>query len=118
MPFDGTTKTEIEILDEMVEILATPDKWCQGMYQLGDRRCLAAALMIADGVMRGPVLAPFGGQSPAGTRVLGALGDATAVGYDSLGNICQFNNSHSHQEVLALIGAVRRTFAREAFHAV
>lgn len=119
MPFDGTTKTEVDILNEMAATLATPDKWCQYAWEIGERHCLGAALLLADGSSFNGVLKL---KTSAARTVLRAMVRRMAL--DNLPaislwhEVCSFNNNHSHGQVLDLIARTRRMFEKETVYAV
>jgi hypothetical protein len=63
MPFDGKLYegriAAFEKIDQVIDLLATPDRWCKGSLQTTDgRRCLVGAMQAAGavGVLRRPVL--------------------------------------------------------------
>lgn len=118
MPFDGNTKTEVDILNEMAATLATPDKWCQGAWKIGERHCLGAALLFADGSP------PFGNlelKTSAARAVLHAMVEQMITMPRALSpwnEVCLFNNTHSHGQVLDLIARTRRVFEEETVYAV
>src|ERR1041384_5900827 len=55
MPFDGVglgLDERVGKIDKVIDLLATPDKWCKGTLKTHDgRRCLAGAIMAVDGVV-------------------------------------------------------------------
>lgn len=119
MPFDGNTKTEVDILNEMAATLATPDKWCQGVWEIGERHCLGAALLLADG---SPLYSNLEPKTSAARTVLSAMvKQITSNNLASISpwpEVCCFNNSHSHGQVLDLIARTRRMFEKETVYAV
>src|SRR5207248_7282184 len=61
MPFDGTgfavSDTRFNKIDEVIGLLATPDKWCKGMAKTPDGRfCIRGALIAANAVNLRPVI--------------------------------------------------------------
>lgn len=116
MPFDGNTKTEVDILNEMAATLATPDKWCQGAWEIGERHCLGAALLFADGSYGN-----FELKTKAARTVLHAMVEQMTHNWSGewpWDEVCLFNNSHSHGQVLDLIARTRRVFEEETVYAV
>lgn len=108
MPFDNTTgfvRDEIVLLGKMAEILATPEKWCQGDYINCDTRavCLVGALNVASGRLAHSVV-------PMGTRAFGLLIQMGNLG--GWGTAHAFNDAPgtTHADVLDLIARTRRSF--------
>lgn len=104
MPFDGSRESpEVQILDKMRELLATPDKWCKGTLQKGEALCLAGALHIAEGKMPGH----YGPFSDIGQRVLFTL--SLVAHTPNIGIAIGFNDlaSTAHADVLALLDRAR-----------
>ena len=61
MPFDGTgfavSDTRLNKIDDVIGLLATPDKWCKGMEKTPDGRfCIRGALIAVDAVNLRPVI--------------------------------------------------------------
>ena len=54
MPFDGVglgLDERVGKIDKVIELLATPDRWCKGTLKTHDgRRCIRGAIMAVDGV--------------------------------------------------------------------
>jgi hypothetical protein len=54
MPFDGVglgLDERVGKIDKVIDLLATPDKWCKGTLKTHDgRRCIRGAIMAVDGV--------------------------------------------------------------------
>jgi hypothetical protein len=50
MPFDGPVKVkpEVAIMDQMIQLLATPDMWVKGVLYDGQRKCLFGAFLATD----------------------------------------------------------------------
>jgi hypothetical protein len=53
MPFDGVGfafEDRVSKIDKVIDLLATPDKWCKGNLRTSDGRyCVRGALMAVDG---------------------------------------------------------------------
>jgi hypothetical protein len=92
---------EIEILDGMAELLATPDKWCQGDYQIGDGYCLLGAFRAA----------VKGDYNTSTSYVLNHL-----VWYSGGDHISRFNDdpATTHTDILNLISKTRASFVTDA----
>ena len=61
MPFDGTgfavSDTRFNKIDDVISLLAKPEKWCKGMETTPDGRfCIRGALMAVDAVNLRPVI--------------------------------------------------------------
>src|ERR1044071_1528695 len=61
MPFDDTafsvSDTRLNKIDDVIGLLATPDKWCKGMEKTPDGRlCIRVALIALDAVNLRPVI--------------------------------------------------------------
>lgn len=54
MPFDGVglgLDERVGKIDKVIDLLATPDRWCKGTLKTHDgRRCIRGAIMAVDGV--------------------------------------------------------------------
>lgn len=115
MPFDGTRteKSEIDILDEMLITLSSPESWTKGKAYRFKKTgfffptytksyCLMGALCLADNGEACSVL-----TTVTAKNVQYALSKA-------LNNrlIVKFNDSHSttHKDILALLNKVRNEF--------
>lgn len=83
-----TTMTTVEVLRTARGLIDTPDKWSEsGWGWDGVRRCAVQAIVDAD-----PSCDRDCTSSPAYYALRRALG----------GNVGEFNDAHSHAEVLAL----------------
>ena len=53
MPFDGVGfafQDRVSKIDQVIDLLATPDKWCQGSYKTPDgRHCIRGAIIAVEG---------------------------------------------------------------------
>jgi hypothetical protein len=53
MPFDGVGfafQDRVSKIDQVIDLLATPDKWCQGYYKTADGRyCIRGAIIAVEG---------------------------------------------------------------------
>ena len=53
MPFDGVGfafQDRVSKIDQVIDLLATPDKWCQGNYKTPDGRyCIRGAIVAVEG---------------------------------------------------------------------
>src|SRR5215813_14355561 len=53
MPFDGVGfafQDRVSKIDQVIDLLATPDKWCQGSYKTPDGRyCIRGAIVTVEG---------------------------------------------------------------------
>ena len=61
MPFDGTgfaiSESRLNKIDDVIGLLATPEKWCKGMEKTPDGRfCIRGALIAVDAVNLRPVI--------------------------------------------------------------
>jgi hypothetical protein len=63
MPLDGTLYESqilaLDKLDQVIDLLATPDRWCKGTFRSPNgRRCLVGAMLAVNAVniLRRPVL--------------------------------------------------------------
>jgi hypothetical protein len=123
MPFDSLPTEhpradELAFLDRMAEMLATPDRWCQGVLHKrrfwgfrSDKHCIHGALNVAehgnyryDALYDGGV-ASF--RSRAAFNVNCALEALTPTG-----NLIEFNNDlrTTHADILNLIALARQSF--------
>lgn len=118
MPFDNPSpeleipnKAEIAILDEMVELIATPEKWCKGAFRGGGGSyCLIGAVQEATGVR----CFSYPGARLACSVVCGltrALGDVPNF-FRPGGSVATFNDAPetTHADILNLIARTRRSF--------
>lgn len=80
-------KSALDILIEGRALIDTPDKWTQGSYFEGDKRC-------SDGALR---KACWGATNTFNVYYLAYIRLAHAMG----SSVCGFNDTHTHAEVLA-----------------
>lgn len=85
---------EIEVLDRMRELLATPEQWCQGQANIGSAYCLAGALAI---------VAPYAAEF---------IPVANAIRQTSRRCLVAFNDApeRTHADILDLLTRTRRRF--------
>jgi hypothetical protein len=73
MPFDGVgfaSDDRVSKLDQVISLLATPDKWCKAQFKtLDGRYCIRGAIMAVEGA---EILRPI---------VLQAIRDVTGIRY-------------------------------------
>ena len=105
MPFDGRfyegQNPALVKIDQVIDLLATPDRWCKGSLYLPDgRRCLAGAMQKVDAlhVLRRPIL--------------DAIHEVSGKHYQ---HIEQFNDARSttHPLVLSVLMRARENIMRE-----
>ena len=77
---------DLEVVLKARERLSDPDKWMQGHFAKGQRKCLAGHLLKA-GASAGDEL----------NRI------ARKLGFNGCEEMVQFNDSHSHPEVLTRV---------------
>jgi hypothetical protein len=111
MPYDGFKYTPddeaVRLLDRVVTIIPTPDRWCQG--KLNDdagRHCLMGAVMVADA---GSVHLEWTSTNVARATIFKTL---TALAGE---NPAIFNNrpETTHADVLRLIADARAALVAE-----
>jgi hypothetical protein len=61
MPFDGigfaVSDTQVNKIEDIIDLLATPDKWCKGVPKTPDGRfCIRGALIAVNAVNLRPVI--------------------------------------------------------------
>jgi hypothetical protein len=60
MPFDGVGlgfDDRLSKIDKVIDLLATPERWCKGRFSTYDgRHCIRAAIMAVDGATLRPVV--------------------------------------------------------------
>lgn len=105
MPFDNSpqVKTEIDILDEMKVILATPDKWCKGvLMDKAGAHCLVGSSDEA--------IVQYGQASVDAVfaRMERILGQTDIAGFNDA-------PTTTHRDVLALIDRTRKSFEDEIY---
>lgn len=112
MPFDAApeVRVELRILDEMREILATPEMWCKGRYSNGEAVCIMGALDVARG------------RSPGGPRPYPSPLEERNVIFTLLKStphhqkIWTFNDNPSttHSDILSLIDRAREKIVADS----
>lgn len=106
MPFDSLPTEhphadELAILDRMAELLATPDRWCQGSLATTDGRiCLAGAVWAVRHKSSHGVC----------NQVIVRLTQVSGPRY-----LTEFNDARerTHADILDLIARTRRTFEHD-----
>jgi hypothetical protein len=98
MPFDGVgfaLEDRVGKIDKVIDLLATPDKWCKGVLRTPDgRRCIRGAMMAVEGAH---CLQP---------AMLQAIREVTGKHYLRIESF----NDHvdtDHTQVLAVLGRAR-----------
>jgi len=102
MPFDATkpssNSAEIAVIDKMLELLATPDKWMQGALEHRGSYCLVGALWEAEttGLLKHHIL-----------RRMSCI--ANQWGYST---VPAFNDSmwRTHTDIIEFLHAVRESY--------
>jgi hypothetical protein len=107
MPFDAMPQplrhaAEIAIVDKMTQLLATPDRWCQGSNFNGARMCLVGAAWT--------VLGGDPGRMPLATPIRRSL--QQALDEEAGMSVAIFNDApeRTHADVVDLLVRVRRRF--------
>ena len=107
MPFDGVGfgfDDRMGKIDKVINLLATPDRWCKGTLRTHDgRHCIRGAIMAVDGV------------GTLGPIVLRAINEVTGRHY---WRIESFNDHHAtdHAQVVEVLARARSDIA--AAHSV
>jgi hypothetical protein len=107
MPFDGvgfSVDDRLSRIDEVINLLATPDRWCKGTLRTYDgRHCIRAAILAVDAL---GTLRPI---------VLRAINEVTGLHYRS---IEKFNDhpDTDHAQVVEVLARARSDIA--AAHSV
>jgi hypothetical protein len=98
MPFDGVGfigNESVRKLDEVIDLLATPDKWCKGALRSHDGRyCIRGAVRAVDGA---DVLEP---------PILEAIGQVVGKRFRRIESFNDHPNT-SHEQVLAVLSRAR-----------
>src|SRR5437763_9666755 len=98
MPFDGVglgLDERVGKIDKVIDLLATPDKWCKGTLKTHDgRRCIRGAIMSVDGV---GTLQPI---------VLRAINEVTGKRYYRIESFNDHPNT-VHQDVVEVLARAR-----------
>jgi hypothetical protein len=86
MPFDGREEQgrfeAFEKIDRVIDLLATPDRWCKGALLTRDgRRCIVGAMQAANAVavLRRPVLQAIREVTGASYRSIEFFNDSPAT---------------------------------------
>jgi hypothetical protein len=99
MPFDGVGFASDDLvskMDQVISLLATPDKWCKGSYRTPDGRyCIRGAMMAVDGA---DCLRPI---------VLQAIREVTGTSYRRIESFNDHRRTH-HTQVLRVLARARR----------
>jgi hypothetical protein len=98
MPFDGvgfTTNETVHKIDEVIDLLATPDKWCKGALRSHDGRyCIRGAVRAVDAA---DALEP---------TILDAIGQVAGKRFRRIESFNDHPNT-SHEQVLAVLSRAR-----------
>jgi hypothetical protein len=101
MPFDGVGlgfDDRMHKIDRVINLLATPERWCKGRFKTYDgRHCIRAAIMAVDGAALRPV-------------VLRAINEVTGRHYRSIESF----NDHpdtDHARVVEVLARARTDLA-------
>lgn len=112
MPFDGNTKSEVEIIDEAVRLLRTRG-WTKGTLQ-DDRGalCMNAAISLADGKRHDE---PYHRYGSAADRVVNRVNEIAGGSSDVASSICRFNNADTtdFDAVMDVFARARASFVKE-----
>jgi hypothetical protein len=99
MPFDGIafafSNDRLTKLDKVIELLATPEKWCKDTLRTPDGRyCIRGAIMAVDGL---------GTLKPV---VLQAINELTSVHYRSIESFNDYPHT-AHAQVVDVLARAR-----------
>lgn len=86
---------EIAIVEETERLLATPDRWCQGQLNKDGAMCLMGALHRA---------ALWRKNRAVVTKTIERIAGC---------NLPKFNDTHTHADVLGLLGRVKLKFMED-----
>ena len=109
MPFDGGGlgfDDRMYKIDRVIDLLATPDRWCKGTFWTHDgRHCIRGAIIAVDGV---GILGPI---------VLRAIGEVTGRRYR---RIVSFNDNPNtdHAQVIEVLTRARTDLVVEHLAAI
>jgi hypothetical protein len=102
MPFDGVGligNESVRKIDEVIDLLATPEKWCKGALRSHDGRyCIRGAVRAVDAA---DVLEP---------PILDAIGEVAGKRFRRIESFNDHPNT-SHDQVLAVLGRARANLA-------
>jgi hypothetical protein len=87
-----------EILIQAKKLIQNPKNWCKGTFEVNSAYCAAGSLFAA-GI--------DGWGSYTGHPAYRALAKAMQV---PIGEVCRFNDSHTHEEVLAAFDRAIESF--------
>ena len=100
MPFDGVGfigNESVRKIDEVIDLLATPDKWCKGALRSHDGRyCIRGAVRAVDAA---DVLEP---------TILDAIGEVAGKRFRRIESFNDHPNT-SHEQVMAVLIRARDT---------
>jgi hypothetical protein len=98
MPFDGVgfiSSDAVQKIDAVIDLLATPNRWCKGALRSHDGRyCIRGAVRAVDAV---DILEP---------RILEAIGQVAGKRFRRIESFNDHPNT-SHAEVLAVLSVAR-----------
>jgi hypothetical protein len=102
MPFDGVgfvSDESLQKIDAVIDLLATPDKWCKGALRSHDGRyCIRGAVRAVDAA---DVLEP---------TILQSIGEIAGKRFRRIESFNDHPNT-SHEQVLAVLGRTRETIS-------
>jgi hypothetical protein len=100
MPFDGVgfvSDNSLQKIDDVLDLLATPDRWCKGALRSHDGRyCIRGAVRSVDAA---DVLEP---------TILQAIGEVAGKRFRRIESFND-NPNTSHEQVLAVLHRTRET---------
>jgi hypothetical protein len=98
MPFDGVgfvSDESLQKIDAVIDLLATPDRWCKGALRSHDGRyCIRGAVRAVDAA---EVLEP---------RILHAIGEVAGKRFRRIESFNDHPNT-SHEQVVAVLSRTR-----------
>jgi hypothetical protein len=103
MPFDGVgyaaSNQSLQKIDAVIDLLATPDKWCKGALRSHDGRyCIRGAVRVVDGA---DLLEP---------AILQAIGEVAGRRFRRIESFNDHPNT-SHDQVVAVLARARDRIA-------
>lgn len=102
MPFDGVgfiSNESVQKIDAVIDLIATPDKWCKGALRSHDGRyCIRGAVRAVDAA---DVLEP---------TILDAIGQVAGKRFRRIESFNDHPNT-SHEQVLAVLTRARDNLA-------
>lgn len=100
MPFDGVgfvSDESLQKIDAVIDLLATPDKWCKGALRSHDGRyCIRGAVRAVDGA---DLLEP---------TILQSIGEVAGKRFRRIESFNDHPNT-SHEQVVAVLTRTRET---------